>query len=67
MARIQKVRQQDADPDWGGASLRFDAPAASREGLVEAVKERMRLGFYSSKDVDIDIADKLTRVFFDRD
>jgi hypothetical protein len=67
MTRPQLRKKPESEPEWVGSSMRFDAPAASREGLVEAIKERIRLGFYSSKDVDTDIADKLTRVFFERD
>lgn len=36
-----------------------------REDKLDLIKERIRLGFYTSKDVEFDLADKLGQAFFD--
>ena len=43
-------------------SVEFSNP---RESKLDLIKERVRLGFYTSKDVDFDLADKLGQAFFD--
>lgn len=56
--------------DWfGTAAVRFDSVEAQSPNLnkLEGIRERIRQGFYTQKQVDNDVSDKLARAFFDID
>lgn len=67
--RHPTAQESAGQTDWFGSSrIKFDSPEAqlgSRSSHLELIKERIKLGFYSARDVDADISDKLAKAFFD--